>query len=250
MHQVWLLTFHGSLTAPSLPADFNPKSVWDIGCGTGIWAIEYASRHSEAEVFATDIISPTIPSSLRNLTFKVEDAEQPWSINKKFDYIHVRLLTIIIRDWPTFFQQCWEHLNPGGWLEVQDVCIPCGAENPESNCETSPLIRNTFVLYEALMRQGIDVIAIRYHPDRLKVQGFVNAHQERFKWPANGKWPAEERMKAIGDLNSKIWIAASGTMIPKLLRTFNMEEETINNNVRAFREELENDVDKRLYLPM
>ena len=35
--------------------------VLDIGCGTGIWAIEFADQHPSADVLGTDL-SPTQPT--------------------------------------------------------------------------------------------------------------------------------------------------------------------------------------------
>lgn len=55
-----------------------------------------------------------------NLTFEVDDAEDDWLYTQQFDYIHTRTLCGGVRDWPRFHRQAFEHLKPGGWLEMQE----------------------------------------------------------------------------------------------------------------------------------
>ena len=37
-----------------------------------------------------------------------------------FDYIHIRQIVTGIRDPKRLFQQVYDHLVPGGWIEIQD----------------------------------------------------------------------------------------------------------------------------------
>lgn len=50
-HNLFLLTFDDKLgLAPPNKPDVKVKHVLDIGTGTGIWAIDYADEHPEAQV--------------------------------------------------------------------------------------------------------------------------------------------------------------------------------------------------------
>ncbi|KAJ4166592.1 hypothetical protein NW765_007833 [Fusarium oxysporum] len=50
-HNLFLLTFDDKLgLAPPNKPDAKVKHVLDIGTGTGIWAIDYADEHPEAQV--------------------------------------------------------------------------------------------------------------------------------------------------------------------------------------------------------
>lgn len=43
-----------------------------------------------------------------NCKFVVDDVEDLWIYNEKFDYIHGRLMAGILADWPNFFRQAYE----------------------------------------------------------------------------------------------------------------------------------------------
>lgn len=50
-HNLFLLTFYYQLgLAPCNAKDSGVKRVLDVGTGTGLWAIEFADEHPEAEV--------------------------------------------------------------------------------------------------------------------------------------------------------------------------------------------------------
>ena len=54
----------------------------------------------------------------------VADAEKPWEDvfkGKKFDFIHSRMLCLGMHDWKGYFKNCFEHLEKGGWVKMQEV---------------------------------------------------------------------------------------------------------------------------------
>ena len=44
-----------------------------------------------------------------NLRFYVDDAELPWTFSESFDFIHCRMLTGAIKDWPKLFEACFRY---------------------------------------------------------------------------------------------------------------------------------------------
>lgn len=46
-----------------------------------------------------------------NLTFYIDDIEDPWTFSYKFDLIYGRMLTGSVRDWPKFIKQSYEYVN-------------------------------------------------------------------------------------------------------------------------------------------
>lgn len=55
---MWLLTLQGELGL--CPKVDNAKRVLDAGTGSGVWAIDYADTHPDAEVFFTTPVSPNV----------------------------------------------------------------------------------------------------------------------------------------------------------------------------------------------
>ncbi|KAJ5801497.1 uncharacterized protein N7518_003565 [Penicillium psychrosexuale] len=120
LHHVRNLVLNGRLFRA--PLDSNIQRALDIGTGTGIWAIDFADSFPSAEVTGTDL-SPIQPSWVPpNLRFVVDDAESQWlySPSRPFDFIHARDLGGAIADWPRLMRQSYEHLRPGGWVELQE----------------------------------------------------------------------------------------------------------------------------------
>lgn len=118
-HQIYRLCLDGWLYRSPIQ---SPQKVLDIGTGTGIWAIEFADEYPVAQVIGTDL-SPIQPSYVPpNLSFYVDDFEQPWEFGAAatFDFIHWRSLCGSTAAWPKLYRQAMTNLKPGGWLEVQE----------------------------------------------------------------------------------------------------------------------------------
>lgn len=251
-HRIWLLTFDGNLTAPRLPDLAPSASVLDIGCGSGIWARAYATAHPEADVSAFDIAPPRLASSPTNLTVMHGDAEHDWPTHDtRFDLIHVRVLTLAIRDWRRFFARCWEGLKPGGWLEVEDTSTPYVAENPRTNCHSSMFIRLGFLFQHGVSLRGVDMAAPHYHVDRLRAQGFEDVQQDVYKWPANGEWPSDARSKEIGRLVSEDWESMACAGAPVILGGgLGMDAATVRDVLSGALDETRNDTSNGFHFAM
>ena len=113
-HHLFSLTFDGALQlAPIANKKGGIHKVLDVGTGTGIWAIDFADEHPESHVLGVDL-SPIQPSMVPpNVTFQVDDLEEPWSFGgEKFDFVYSRMMSGAIADWPKLFQQSFEYASP------------------------------------------------------------------------------------------------------------------------------------------
>lgn len=244
----------GHLRAPTLPADFTPQTVLDVGCGSGAWAVSYAQAFPNSEVVATDISPPAIKDKPSNLTISSSaDAqkESDWPKGRTFDYIHLRLLTLAIRDWSSVISLCWKHLNSGGWLEIDDARFPYAAENEQANIENSLFLRSSYLQMQAQKMNQLDITASAHHIDRLKLQGFSNISQTIEKWPVNGEWPQDEKYKQIGAMTGRNWEQMFGRYGPLILTSkLQMSTEKAAAFVKDMLEECKNDRDMHYYFPM
>lgn len=193
-HHIFLLTLKGSLHLAPLPE--NIESVLDVGTGTGIWAIDFADQHPSCVVIGTDL-SPVQPSYIPpNCRFYVEDAEKPWTFERPFDYIHVRMLVTGIKNWPEFFRQAYANLKPGGYIELQDMNFPMKCDD-DTALPDSPMLKWSYYMIEAAHNLGVDLDAANSFPTLLAAAGFEDIRCENYAWPSN-RWPRDEAMKEIG----------------------------------------------------
>ena len=216
-HHVWRLTLNGKLCISPIPNDV--QDVVDIGTGAGQWAIEFADSHPTAHVIGTDL-SPIQPAwRPQNCTFLVQNAETEWEFDRKFDFVHSRMLLLGIHDWPNYFKQAWDNLKPGGWVEVQEVEYPIRSAD-ETNQTDSPLWKFLDYVRQSAAKGGIDTTVAPKFKDLLLEQGFVNIKVEPVKWPI-GTWPKGKKEKNIGKWtreNTKQFI----TPVAKALFTKNL----------------------------
>ncbi|KAI0430127.1 S-adenosyl-L-methionine-dependent methyltransferase [Xylaria sp. FL1042] len=123
LHHVSTLMQDGKITMAHI--DDSVQRVLDVGCGTGIWAIDFADQYPHTEVIGVDI-SPSQPQWIPpNLKFEIDDITQPWTYApNSFDYIHMRWLIGAIPNWYTVFREVFQTLKPGGIFESKESsCI-------------------------------------------------------------------------------------------------------------------------------
>ena len=84
-----------------------------------------ALHFPDAEVIGIDLALPTerfhIANIASNCNFYRANLEQDWSFpgsHSSFDFISARMLIAAIQDWPQLLRRCYNHLSPGGYLEI------------------------------------------------------------------------------------------------------------------------------------
>ena len=177
------------------PIAGNPKRVLDIGTGRGDWAIDFADQYPDSEVLGTDL-SPIQPSWVpQNLCFEVDDAEDDWMYNSPFDFIHTRTLCGGIKDWPRFYRQAMKHLNPGGWIELQEN--DAWFQGIDGNTPPNTLLFLE-TLDEASKRSGCRLNVAQEQKQLLIEGGFVDVQDVVYKFPLS-PWHEDEKMQEIAN---------------------------------------------------
>ena len=245
---MWLLTLHGRLHTAPVPDSLD--LILDIGCGTGAWAFAMAQERPSSQIVAVDLTPPDITTS-PNITVLKLDAEKEWGFERKFGYIHGRMLTSGIHDWPTLLSRCWDNLKAGGWVELQDVCHPFRAEDPIADNDSSKFIKWGQIAERCWAINGLDYRTTTKHVRRLRGLGFVDIHEEEWKWPL-GEWSKIEQERRIGALtlnNFTTFLSTAGIDI--IAQDPRIDAKTAREIVAdAQRDLTENCCTKRYYLNM
>ncbi|KAF5962326.1 methyltransferase, partial [Fusarium bulbicola] len=163
---------------------------------TGIWAIDYADEHPEAQVTGVDL-SPIQPDFVPpNVNFVIDDIEDEWTYSQPFDYIHSRVMTSCIADWGDYLTKCFHNLVPGGYLEIQEVDVNTKSDDG-SLSPYNIMLKSLVLLNEASVMFGRPYLDILSLVDIMKDIGFEDVVVEKFKWPINS-WPRDKKAKLLG----------------------------------------------------
>ena len=110
------------------------------------------------------------------------------------------MMTGSIADWPRFFEQCYQNLNPGGYLFQFEITFPTVVDD-KSWPENSALRGWGDLIVEAAENIGRSANAAESFVSQLQAAGFEDIVQTRTRWPTN-QWPRDPKMKELGKLAS------------------------------------------------
>ncbi|KAK2734420.1 methyltransferase domain-containing protein [Colletotrichum kahawae] len=235
-HHLALLTLGGKLgLAPPCDPEYKVQRALDIGTGTGIWAIQFADDHPEAEVLGVDL-SPTQPDFVApNVKFEVDDIEDEWTYTKPFEYIHSRHMTSSLADWKA-------NVAPGGYLELQEAEMAFLSDDKTLPTD-SALVRFAELLRGAGAKFGRNFVVASELKDLMIDVGFENVTLSKYKWPL-GTWPKDPNFKELGMFNHEnAMMAADGLAMAPLTRAY----EWTRDEVEVFLVDVRKDLKNRAY---
>ncbi|KAH6981401.1 S-adenosyl-L-methionine-dependent methyltransferase [Ilyonectria destructans] len=183
------------------PKNDGAGRVLDLGTGTGIWAIEYAETHPEAEVIGVDL-SPMQPTFVPpNCSFEIDDLEKEWTWSKTFDFIFCRMTTGSFADNFNVVENAFKSAltlslpTPARWL-LQDIA-PLRCDDGTLS-ETSDLWRWMTLIQEGLEKLGQSTTAAEERKSTMEAVGFEGVVETAYKWPTN-HWPRDKKYKDLGN---------------------------------------------------
>ncbi|KAF5024547.1 hypothetical protein F66182_3310 [Fusarium sp. NRRL 66182] len=197
VHHMWTLAQKGKLY--QAPISKNISKALDVGCGTGIWAMDFADEFPSCEVIGTDV-SPIQPDFVPpNLLFEIEDCTQEWTFSPEtFDYIHIRYLVGCVADWEALFKEAYKALKPGGYLESFEAS-PTIQSDDDTVRPDSALASWGKIFIDASEKVGrsFTVLEDDTQTKSLQAAGFEAIEEWNFKCPLN-RWPKDPGLKEIG----------------------------------------------------
>ncbi|KAF5547640.1 methyltransferase [Fusarium napiforme] len=193
-HELYVRTLDGDLAV--CPKAKGANSVLDMGTGTGSWAIDYADANPQAEVIGVDL-SPIQPALVPpNVSFEIDDLEKEWTWTKKFDFIFARMMLGCFTDFPQIIKVAFDNLEPGGYLELQDMSLPARSDDGTLH-PGSYLSKWCRSCFEAGQNLGRPVFPTTEYKNYLAAAGFVDIVEVQQKWPTN-PWPRDKKFKELG----------------------------------------------------
>ncbi|KAK8187599.1 LaeA-like protein [Phyllosticta capitalensis] len=197
-HKLFLVARRENLHQAPINPNWQPR-ILDLGCGTGIWAIDMADKYLDAEVVGLDLVNIQPDKIPPNLRFRVpRDYESPWSLGEdSWDLIHLRMACGSVSSWPELYQKIFAHLKPGyGWIEQVEIDLEprCDDGTLQPN---SPLVQWYNYVADATERTSRPIAYNHNTRHMLQQAGFIDIQETIIRAPYNS-WPADPHQKEIG----------------------------------------------------
>lgn len=151
------------------------------------WALTVADQFPSAEITGLDL-SPIQPGWVPpNVRFLIDDVEDDWIEGEDYDFINMRHSCAYLKDVDRLLKNCYDHLNPGGWVEFSDfggyaLCDDGTMPNDYPLNECFRLVR------EAMSKFGTNFLIANEHGAHFERAGFRNIQCRIVKTPI-GIWP-------------------------------------------------------------
>ena len=133
-----------------------------------------------------------------NVDFFIDDIRRKewWHCTQPYDYIHTRMSLGIFRDFREIIQKGFNNLDPGGWMESQEI-YPKVYFNEGIAPTNYELLEWSKLTDEAAMKLGMPLRIANKLKTWYEQAGFVDVREEVFSLPIN-TWPKDPQLKLLG----------------------------------------------------
>ncbi|KAH7908542.1 S-adenosyl-L-methionine-dependent methyltransferase [Hygrophoropsis aurantiaca] len=234
------------------------RNILDLGCGTGLWALEMASEFPEADVIGIDTTLPRISAPRENCRFMITDITTRFSFeDNSFDVVQMRIVPSLANR-ENILQEIWRVLRPGGFvlfLEPAEIFSGATQSRPPSFLEEDRLL-STSPHRGVAKEQNSDFTwsiafklaeILRDAKDPTGNALFGDVQEKRFEFPV-GAWPTDERQAKFGKMIAETQVSLLEGFREMLLTNGIVTEEEFSNLLKAIIAET-NDVSLQLQIP-
>ncbi|KAK6193107.1 hypothetical protein LQW54_012786 [Pestalotiopsis sp. IQ-011] len=236
-HQLFLDVLDGKLFLS--PA--RPRRVLDIGTGPGLWCLKYP----DAQVLGVDVDPVKPPYMLPNCRFDLVDASQPWSFDQNFDFIHMRMVGELPNGKNKLFETMYEHLMPGGWIEITEWLVKFQSGNHSLNM---------FNIWNKNFKRGLKKFgsspywALGWKPI-MQDKGCLHVTERRYPVPLN-PWAPGKRLQKQGEMMAEnVQTFLEGATMPIFTGALGWSHDQVQELLSALRKEVA-DTDVHGYLTL
>ncbi|KAL4802836.1 S-adenosyl-L-methionine-dependent methyltransferase [Aspergillus unguis] len=189
----------GIESPPKPPSSYENSRFLDLGCGTGIWAIELAQACPEAFVVGVDLSRIQPDEYPLNCEFYAPfDYEYPWELGRgTWDMIRLQMGCGSVISWPSLYRRIFVHLCPGGLYEQIELDFQPRCWDDEIDRD-SPIYQWYRHLEEATAKSMRPISHSSNETLKgLQKAGFAQISYRKIDLPIHD-WPADEFQKTIG----------------------------------------------------
>ncbi|RAH50267.1 class I SAM-dependent methyltransferase [Aspergillus brunneoviolaceus CBS 621.78] len=200
----------------------------DLGCGTGIWAIDVAHKYPKAHVVGVDLAQIQPDNHPENCHFFAPfDFESPWAMGEEsWDLIHLQMGCGSVVGWPNLYQKIFAHLAPGAWFEQVEIDF-------EPRCNNRPLEKLAMWHWYQYLKQATQdtmrPIAHNSHETikQLEEAGFTQINHQIVGLPLNPWIPDKHESKVARWYNLAISESIESLSLAPFSRVFQWPVEKI-----------------------
>ncbi|KAG6101978.1 hypothetical protein E4U31_003494 [Claviceps sp. LM219 group G6] len=217
------------------PIGNQPQNIFDIGTGTGTWAIKVGERYPSATVRGIDIASIQPEMVPPNVSFLVNDCEQEWT-ERYVDLVHFRFMIIMLRDTSKVLGHAFKSLRPGGWIELQEyeatpMCDDGSMPDDDAAKHLYELIDKSFEKF------GLKANLAPQLGTYLEKAGFEDIRCQVMKVPI-GPWTKDKTMRIIGQYQKSVIVDGLPSLAGRPFQALGMSDAEIEATIAKARKGL------------
>lgn len=190
------------------------------------------SEHPNAEVYGVDLTPvPKMHEKPDNVQFITEEI---WKLIREgtagfepgtFSYIFSRMVFLGITDWPAYFKALYDLLEPGGWVESQEVDFTFRDVSDEVISQDWKWLS---LMKKAVSKNGLDLDCATKFEGMMEAVGFVDVQVRKYCWSYSLEhWEEHPESDEIGRYSNRLLKGDMQRMAPRLYEGLGVGEAEI-----------------------